>query len=209
MAAINIRQLGMVDYLPTVSRMREFTDAREQCTDDELWVLQHPPVFTLGQSADQSHVLRAGDIAVVQTDRGGQVTYHGPGQLVIYVLVDLKRRGLGVRTMVQTMENAVIELLEAQQIAAVSRRDAPGVYVDGKKIAALGLRVRRGCTFHGLSLNVDMDLAPFNDINPCGYQGLAVTQLKDEGAALTVEQAGERLSSILCDHLTPTVKATQ
>lgn len=208
MTDIVVRQIGTAAYGATVNRMREYTDSRDEDSTDELWILQHPPVFTLGQSADQTHVLRAGEIPVVQTDRGGQVTYHGPGQLVIYVLVNLKRRGIGVRAMVQTMENAVIDLLATHDIDAVSRRDAPGVYVSGKKIAALGLRVRRGCTFHGLSLNVDMDLSPFADINPCGYVGLEVTQLKDEGVALTVEQAGERLSSILCDKLTSPVKAS-
>lgn len=199
--------MGTLEYQPAVTRMREFTDQRTADSPDELWVLQHPPVFTLGQAADSSHVLAAHNIDLVQTDRGGQVTYHGPGQLVTYVLVDLKRLAIGVRTLVQIMEDAVIQLLDGFNVAAVSRRDAPGVYVDDKKIAALGLRVRRGCTFHGLSLNVDMDLTPFTYINPCGYTGLEVTQLKDQGIHLTVAEAGDRISNILCTVLGAHAKA--
>ena len=204
----NVQALGVQNYRTMLERMRHFTDARTTDTADELWVLQHPPVYTLGQAGDKSHVLDAGAIDVVNTDRGGQVTYHGPGQLIVYLLVDLKRGSLGVRTLVETMENAVIELLNGYGVEACSRRDAPGVYVSGKKIAALGLRVRRGCTFHGLSLNVDMDLTPFAGINPCGYEGLAVTQLKDEGIDLTVDEAGLQLSTILIDALQPDNKAS-
>lgn len=204
----NVQALGVQNYRPMLERMRHFTDTRTTDTADELWVLQHPPVYTLGQAGDISHVLDAGAIDVVNTDRGGQVTYHGPGQLIVYLLVDLKRGSLGVRTLVDTMENAVIELLNGHGVEACSRRDAPGVYVSGKKIAALGLRVRRGCTFHGLSLNVDMDLTPFAGINPCGYEGLAVTQLKDEGIDLTVDEAGIQLSTILIDALQPDNKAS-
>ncbi len=204
----NVQALGVQNYRTMLERMRHFTDARTTDTADELWVLQHPPVYTLGQAGDKSHVLDAGAIDVVNTDRGGQVTYHGPGQLIVYLLVDLKRGSLGVRTLVETMENAVIELLNGYGVEACSRRDAPGVYVSGKKIAALGLRVRRGCTFHGLSLNVDMDLTPFEGINPCGYEGLAVTQLKDEGIDLTVDEAGFQLSTILIDALQPDNKAS-
>lgn len=204
----NVQALGVQNYRTMLERMRHFTDARTTDTADELWVLQHPPVYTLGQAGDKSHVLDAGAIDVVNTDRGGQVTYHGPGQLIVYLLVDLKRGSLGVRTLVETMENAVIELLNGYGVEACSRRDAPGVYVSGKKIAALGLRVRRGCTFHGLSLNVDMDLTPFAGINPCGYEGLAVTQLKDEGIDLTVDEAGFQLSTILIDALQPDNKAS-
>ncbi len=204
----NVQALGVQNYRTMLERMRHFTDARTTDTADELWVLQHPPVYTLGQAGDKSHVLDAGAIDVVNTDRGGQVTYHGPGQLIVYLLVDLKRGSLGVRTLVETMENAVIELLNGYGVEACSRRDAPGVYVSGKKIAALGLRVRRGCTFHGLSLNVDMDLTPFAGINPCGYEGLAVTQLKDEGIDLTVDEAGIQLSTILIDALQPDNKAS-
>ncbi len=204
----NVQALGVQNYRTMLERMRHFTDARTTDTADELWVLQHPPVYTLGQAGDKSHVLDAGAIDVVNTDRGGQVTYHGPGQLIVYLLVDLKRGSLGVRTLVETMENAVIELLNGYGVEACSRRDAPGVYVSGKKIAALGLRVRRGCTFHGLSLNVDMDLTPFAGINPCGYEGLAVTQLKDVGIDLTVDEAGLQLSTILIDALQPDNKAS-
>ncbi len=196
-----VRAFGLQNYHTAVERMREFTDTRTAQTPDELWVLQHASVYTLGQAGDEAHILNADGIEVVKTDRGGQVTYHGPGQLIVYVLVDLKRGSLGVRTLVQTMENAVIELLARHGVESNSRRDAPGVYVNDKKISALGLRVRRGCTFHGLSLNVDMDLTPFTGINPCGYAGLSVTQLKNEGVDLTVEQAGEALVSILIDAL--------
>ena len=202
-----VRALGLQEYQSAVDRMREFTDTRTAQTNDELWVLQHSSVYTLGQAGDETHVLDANGIEVVKTDRGGQVTYHGPGQLIIYVLVDLKRGSLGVRSLVETMENAVIELLALHGVESNSRRDAPGVYVGGKKIAALGLRVRRGCTFHGLSLNVDMDLTPFTGINPCGYAGLSVTQLKDEGIDMTVEQAGDELSSILINTLQTCNKA--
>jgi lipoyl(octanoyl) transferase len=204
-----VQHLGVQDYRSMLERMHHFTDSRSTETTDELWLLQHPPVYTLGQAGDHAHVLDAAGIDVVSTDRGGQVTYHGPGQLIIYLLVDLRRGTLGVRSLVETMENAVIELLSRHGVESNSRRDAPGVYVREKKIAALGLRVRRGCTFHGLSLNVDMDLTPFNGINPCGYAGLAVTQLKDEGIDLTVEQAGEQLSTILIDAITPDNKADQ
>lgn len=201
MTDIFVRSIGTMAYQPAVAQMREFTDNRDNTSRDELWVLQHPPVFTLGQAADAAHLLTPRDIEIVQTDRGGQVTYHGPGQLIVYVLVDLKRLGMGVRTLVRIMEDAVIRFLATFNVRAKSRADAPGVYVDAKKIAALGLRVRRGCTFHGLSLNVDMDLSPFTDINPCGYAGLQVTQLKDEGIELTVEEAGSRLTAVLSDLL--------
>jgi lipoyl(octanoyl) transferase len=159
--------------------MKEFTEGREASDADEVWFVEHPPVFTLGLSGDASHVLDAGDIDVVQTDRGGQVTYHGPGQLVCYVLLDLRRRGLDIRRLVETLEFAVIDTLSEYGIEACGRRDAPGVYVDGSKIAAVGLRVKRGCSYHGLAFNIAMDLSPFSRINPCGYEGLAVTQLAD------------------------------
>jgi len=201
MTDIFVRNLGTMAYQPAVAQMREFTDNRDNQSSDELWVLQHPSVFTLGQAADSAHVLSPRNIEIVQTDRGGQVTYHGPGQLIVYVLVDLKRSGMGVRTLVQIMEDSVISLLAGFDVAAQSRRDAPGVYVDEKKIAALGLRVRRGCTFHGLALNVDMDLSPFTYINPCGYAGMQVTQLKDHDIGLTVEEAGCRLTTVLSDLL--------
>ncbi|WP_238946913.1 lipoyl(octanoyl) transferase LipB [Seongchinamella unica] len=179
--------------------MREFTDQRGEQTPDELWLLQHPRVFTQGQAGKAEHVLAPGDIPVIQVDRGGQVTYHGPGQWVVYLLVDLKRRGLGVRALVTLIENAIVQLLSEYGIDASPRADAPGVYVDGDKIASLGLRVRRGCSYHGLSLNVDMDLEPFSRINPCGHEGLQVTSmarlLADRGIEL--EPVGERLLEIL------------
>ncbi len=178
-----VRELGCVDYVDTLARMRAFTDARHELTPDEFWVLEHQPVFTLGQAGKREHVLVNSDIPLVQSDRGGQVTYHGPGQLVIYLMIDIRRQGSGVRSLVDGIENAVIELLSDYGITGAARREAPGVYVDGRKIAALGLRVRRGCSYHGLSLNVDMDLSPFSMINPCGYQGLEVTQLRDLGVA--------------------------
>lgn len=161
--------------------MRAFTDARTPDSDDELWVVEHPPVYTLGQAGKREHLLATGDIPVVQSDRGGQVTYHGPGQIVVYTLVDLRRVDFGIRDMVIRLENSVIDCLSYYGIEGLGRRDAPGVYVDGAKIAALGLRVRKGCTYHGLSLNVDPDLAPFAGIDPCGYAGLEVTSLSALG----------------------------
>lgn len=157
--------------------MQAFTDRRTGQTPDELWFVEHPPVFTLGISANDEHVLDPGGIEVVETDRGGQVTYHGPGQLVCYVLLDLRRLGLGIRGLVELLEKAVIASVEAHGIRAYARRDAPGVYVDGRKLAAIGLRVRRGCSYHGIAINVAMDLEPFSRINPCGFEGLEVTQL--------------------------------
>jgi lipoyl(octanoyl) transferase len=170
--------------------MQDFTDRRTADTPDELWLLEHPPVFTLGRNGRDEHLLDPGDIPVIRVDRGGQVTYHGPGQLVVYALLDLRRRQLGVQSLVNCLEQAVIDLLAAHDIPAHRREKAPGVYVEGRKIAALGLRVRRGCSFHGLSLNVNMDLAPFTRINPCGYRDLEVTQLADLGLATTVDAIG-------------------
>ncbi len=163
--------------------MREFTDARTADTPSELWQVEHPPVFTQGQAGKPEHLLAPGDIPVVQTDRGGQVTYHGPGQLVIYLMVRLRDTGLGIRGLVGALEQAVIDLLGGHDVPAEARRDAPGVYVRGRKLASLGLRVRHGCTYHGLALNVDMDLEPFRRINPCGLIGMEVTQLRDLGLA--------------------------
>lgn len=174
-----IRHLGVADYLQTWQQMQEFTDARDKDTADELWFLQHPPVYTLGKNARPEHVLNPGDIPVVQVDRGGQVTYHGPGQIVVYTLLDLNRLKLGVRQLVTLIEQGIIDCLAGYGITAGARREAPGVYVKNAKIAALGLRVRKGCSFHGLALNVDMELGPFSGINPCGYEGLEVTQLAD------------------------------
>jgi lipoyl(octanoyl) transferase len=198
-----MRELGLVEYQPTLDAMRAFTDARDADTPDELWLLQHPRVFTQGQAGKAEHVLSPGDIPVIQVDRGGQVTYHGPGQWVIYLLVDIRRSHLGVRDLVTLIEQAIVQLLAEYQIDAEPRADAPGVYVAGDKIAALGLRVRRGCSYHGLSLNVDMDLQPFQRINPCGYQGLQVTSmarlLPDD--ALDMDQIGRRLLAIVARHL--------
>lgn len=192
-----IRRLGVVDYLPTWEKMKQFVDNRTEATVDEYWILQHPAVFTLGQAADKEHLLAPGDITVIQTDRGGQVTYHGPGQLVIYVMIDVKRNRLGPRALVATLELSVVQLLSGYGISAQTRRQAPGVYVNEKKIASLGLRIRRGYSFHGLSLNVDMDLEPFTRINPCGYEGLEVTQLTEFGVTDSPDQVGDKLCAIL------------
>ena len=174
-----IRDLGFRRMPEVWAEMREFTEQRGPDTRDEIWFVEHPPVFTLGLAADRAHLLDPGDIEVVQTDRGGQVTYHGPGQLVCYVLLDLRRRGLDIRRLVETLEGAVVDTLAGLGLEAYPKRDAPGVYVDGAKIAAVGLKVRRGCSYHGLAFNIAMDLAPFSRINPCGYEGLRVTQLAE------------------------------
>jgi lipoyl(octanoyl) transferase len=179
-APLIVRRLaGLQDYRATWEAMRAFTDARDADTPDAIWLLEHLPVYTLGQAGRLEHLRDPGAIAVVQTDRGGQVTYHGPGQLIAYLLFDLRRAGVGVRRLVHLLEQAVIELLAANGIVAGARADAPGVYVAEAKIAALGLRVRHGCSYHGVALNVDMDLEPFRRIDPCGYPGLAVTQVAD------------------------------
>jgi len=206
-----IRQLGRRDYLPTWQAMRDFTDRRGDRTPSELWVVEHPPVFTQGQAGKPEHLLSPGEIPVIQTDRGGQVTYHGPGQLVIYLLISLREAGIGIRRLVSVMEDAIIELLAARGISAVSRADAPGVYVAGSKIASLGLRVRRGCTYHGLALNVSNDLEPFRRVNPCGHAGLEVTStellgIRDDQAALAGELV-ERLAARLGYQVVPTESA--
>jgi lipoyl(octanoyl) transferase len=192
MARLVARDLGRRPLQEVWAEMQQFTDARGPDTADEVWFVEHDPVFTLGLNADQAHVLDAGDIDVVQIDRGGQVTYHGPGQLVIYVLLDLRRLGINIRPLVELLENAVIDMVGAYGIDAQSRRDAPGVYVDGAKLAAIGLRVRRGCSYHGFALNIGMDLSPYQRINPCGMQDLPVTQLVELGVsadARTVSKA--------------------
>jgi lipoyl(octanoyl) transferase len=188
-----IRWLGRVEYIPTLQAMQRFTDDRTADTEDELWMLEHPPVFTLGMASDPQHVLAPGNIPVVQADRGGQVTYHGPGQLVAYALVDVRRLGLGVRDLIRRLEQAVIELVAEHAVQAVGRRDAPGVYVDGRKLASVGMRIRRHASYHGLALNVNMDLEPFSRINPCGMAGLEVTQLVALGVPGTVEEVARRL----------------
>ena len=174
---LRVRELGRAQYLDTWRAMQAFTDQRGADTPDELWVLEHEPVFTLGMNADPAHLLAPGDIPVVQVDRGGQVTYHGPGQLVVYPLIDLRRAGLGVRDLVTALEQAVIATAAAFGIVAATRPGAPGVYVEGAKLASVGIRVRRGASYHGVAINVDMDLGPFSRINPCGFEGLAMTQL--------------------------------
>ncbi len=192
-----IKHLGRVEYEPTWRAMQEFTASRNEETPDELWVLEHPPVFTLGQAGKREHLLQTTEIPVVPIDRGGQITYHGPGQVVIYVLVDLKRRGYGVKELVGRMEQAVIDLLAESGIKAERKANAPGVYVNKAKIAALGLRIKQGRSYHGLALNVDMDLSPFALINPCGYPGMAVTQTRDLGIAGDAGLIGGRLAMIL------------
>lgn len=194
-----VRHLGRVDYEPTWRAMQDFTAQRTPDTPDEIWLLEHPPVYTQGQAGKAEHLIAATDIPVVPIDRGGQITYHGPGQVVAYVLVDLRRRGYGIRELVTRMEQAVIDVLAAHGIHAARMAGAPGVYVDGAKIAALGLRVRHGCTYHGLAFNVDMDLTPFAAINPCGYAGMPVTQCRDLGVALSLPQAGQALARQLLD----------
>lgn len=197
------RLSGAADYLATFEAMKQFTDSRTGATPDEFWLLQHPRVFTQGQAGKAEHVLAPGDIPVIQVDRGGQVTYHGPGQWVLYLLVDLRRRNLGVRQLVTLIEESLVELLAAYGIAAAPRADAPGVYVNGDKIASLGLRVRRGCSYHGLALNVDLDLEPFQRINPCGHEGLRATSMAEQlpGTALAMEEVGERLLEVLAARL--------
>lgn len=203
------RHLGLVPYEPTWRAMQAFSSARTGDTRDELWVLEHPPVFTLGLNGKREHLLRATAIPVVAIDRGGQVTYHGPGQVVIYTLLDLRRLRLGVRELVRRLESAVIKLLASYGIAASGDVARPGVYVEGAKIAALGLRVRNGCTYHGIAFNVDMDLSPFAAINPCGYPQLRVTQLRDWGVQATVAGIGERLAAGIIAQLEPKPSESQ
>lgn len=188
-----IRDLALQDYQQVWHAMQQFTDERNENTADQLWLLEHQPVFTQGQAGKEEHLLFPGDIPVVKVDRGGQVTYHGPGQLVVYVLLDLKRRNLGVRALVTMIEQVLVELLADYQINAYAKADAPGVYVDDAKIASLGLRVRKGCTFHGLALNVNMDLSPFARINPCGYAGMQMIQCKDIGGPQSIAEAKQRI----------------
>ena len=188
-----IRQLDNSDYVDVWHAMQTFTDERTDETYDELWLVEHPAVFTQGQAGKEEHLLMPGDIPVVKVDRGGQVTYHGPGQQVIYFMINLRRRKMGVRQLVTLIENAIVAALNKYKINAYARSDAPGVYVDEKKVASLGLRVRKGCSFHGLALNVDMDLSPFLRINPCGYAGLEMVQTKDLSGPQTVREAGEAL----------------
>ena len=200
---LGIRELGVLDYERTWLAMQRFTDERKLVPDtqDEVWLVQHPPVFTQGQAGKAEHLLLPGDTPVVKSDRGGQVTYHGPGQLVAYLMLDVRRLGYGVRELVTRMEQCLIDLLASYGVSAAAKADAPGVYVDGAKIASLGLRIRNGCSFHGLALNVDMDLEPFRRINPCGYAGLAMTQLRDHAGPIEFAEVGARLRSQLVKHL--------
>jgi lipoyl(octanoyl) transferase len=188
-----IRWLGRVEYVPTWQAMQRFTDERTPATPDEIWFLEHPPVYTLGMNASPAHVLAPGDIPVVQIDRGGQVTYHGPGQLVIYPLIDLRRAGLGVRDLVTALERTVIDYVGELGVTAECRRNAPGVYVNDRKLASVGIRIRRGASYHGIAINVSLDTEPFTRINPCGYAGLEVTRLADLTNVKSVEEAGRGL----------------
>jgi lipoyl(octanoyl) transferase len=201
---LRVRNLELQDYQAVWEGMRQFTDSRDEHTMDELWLTEHPPVYTLGRNGDPGHILKQiplppgdyrgkGSIPVIQTDRGGQVTYHGPGQLVAYTLFDLRRHRLGPRGLVNGLENAIVSMLGRYGIVGEARSDAPGVYVTGRKIASLGLRIRRGCSYHGLSLNVNPDLTPFQAINPCGYRGLEVTRMSDLGAPITTAEAAVSL----------------
>ena len=199
---VRVRRLGRVDYEPTWRAMQAFTAARTTDAADEIWLLEHAPVYTLGVAGRPEHLPRvANGIPVVRSDRGGQITYHGPGQVVLYTLLDLRRRGLAVRPLVRLLEHSVIDLLAAHGVAAAARVEAPGAYVNGAKIAALGLRIRDGCCYHGLAFNVDMDLSPFHAIDPCGYSGLAVTQASNLGITDSPERLGEQLVQTVLNRL--------
>lgn len=195
------KELGLVDYLPTWQAMQNLTENRDETTPDQIWLLEHYPVFTQGQNGKPEHILAPGDIPVVQVDRGGQITYHGPGQIVAYLLIDLRRRKLGIRTLVTAIEQSVIDVLAEYGIKAAARPDAPGVYVGNSKIASLGLRVKRGCSYHGLAFNVDMDLEPFSRINPCGLTNIKMTQVKDLTDSGDIEQIKTRLLRYFSQHL--------
>ncbi len=204
-----VRRFGQVDYEPTWRAMQAFNAARTDATPDELWLVQHPPVYTLGLAGKPEHLLRQTDIPLVPIDRGGQITYHGPGQIVLYLMLDLKRHQLGIRELVRKMESSVIELLQNHGVTTHGDLDAPGVYVEGgAKIAALGLRIRRGCSYHGLALNVDMDLTPFSWINPCGYQGMAVTQARDQGVTAPLAQLEDELLKVVQHLILPDSELT-
>jgi len=201
---VSLHWLGRVDYEPTWRAMQDFTQSRDATTRDQIWFLEHPPVFTLGMNAKHEHVLAPGDIPVVQIDRGGQVTYHGPGQLVVYPLIDVRRLGLGVRQLVVALENSVIALAAEHGVQAIGRRDAPGIYVEGRKLASIGLRIRRGSSYHGMALNVAMDLEPFRRINPCGFSDLEVTDLRACGVMRDVLEPASGVMTIarmLAPHL--------
>ena len=200
-ADLIVRRLGVQPYEPVLKAMQRFTDERGQDTADEIWLLEHEPVFTQGQAGKEEHLLAPGTIPVVKVDRGGQVTYHGPGQLIVYLLLNLKRLKVGVRELVALMEQAVVDVMASYEIEAYPKADAPGVYVDGNKLASLGLRVRRGCSFHGLALNIDMDLSPFQRINPCGYPGLEMVQVKQLAASADMAAVSQRMLEYLTERL--------
>lgn len=195
------RFLGRQDYVPLWHEMQKFTDERNAATPDEIWFCEHPPVFTLGLNASKEHLLAPGDIPVVQIDRGGQVTFHGPGQLMVYPLIDIRRANVGVRKLVTALEQSVVDLAAEFDVAAVARADAPGVYVAGDKLASVGLRIRRGCSFHGMALNVDVELEPFTRINPCGYAELEMTDLNRLGIDLQLEETSAKLFPYFLRHL--------
>ena len=192
-----VRQLGRQAYVPVWQAMQSFTNERDTETKDEVWLVEHEPVFTQGLAGKAEHLLMPGDIPVVQVDRGGQVTYHGPGQQVVYLLIDLKRKKLGVRQLVSAIENSVVELLESYNIKSAPRADAPGVYVDDKKICSLGLKIRRGASFHGLALNVSMDIEPFQRINPCGFAGMQIAQVSELGGPKDLEVIGQDIVAVI------------
>lgn len=198
---IYIRRLGQRDYLPVFEKMQAFSASRDMDSADEFWVVQHNPVYTLGRNGQPGHVLNSGDIPVIQVDRGGQVTYHGPGQIVVYLMLDIRRKNLGVRQVVTAMESAIVNVLSELQVSAYPKPEAPGVYVADRKIASLGLRIKNGKSYHGLALNYDMDLAPFEGINPCGYEGLQVTQIRAEAENATLSKVEERLITALAKEL--------
>jgi len=199
--AIIVRWLGMQAYESCWDAMRAFTQARDETTPDEIWLLEHPSVFTQGQNGKPEHLLNPGNIPVIPIDRGGQVTYHGPGQLIAYTLIDIQRKKLNIRQLVTLLENSMIALLAHYQISALSKREAPGVYIAHQKIGSVGLRIRRGCAYHGLALNIAMDLEPYSRINPCGYAGLEMTQLSAVGIHASVKQIGMQLSELLLEKL--------
>ncbi|MFP6803040.1 MAG: lipoyl(octanoyl) transferase LipB [Pseudomonadales bacterium] len=196
-----VKNLGEKPYAETWQAMKSFTDSRDECAADEFWYVQHPPVYTLGQAGKVEHLLTPGDIPIVHSDRGGQVTYHGPGQLVCYLLLDIRRLQLGVRDLVTAIEQSIVQLINSYGVAAEAKPEAPGVYVDGRKLAALGLRIRKGCSYHGLSLNVDMDLGPFSNINPCGIEGLEVVDMKRLGIDRPMAKIMEELTDILAQQI--------
>ena len=195
------RYLGRQDYVPLWREMQKFTDERDESTPDEIWFCEHPPVFTLGLNASKEHLLAPGDIPVVQIDRGGQVTFHGPGQLMVYPLIDIRRANIGVRKLVTALEQSVVDLAADHDVVAAARADAPGVYVDGNKLASVGLRIRRGASFHGMALNVDVDLEPFTRINPCGYAELEMTDLHRLGIELPLDDTADKLLPHFLRHL--------